>query len=152
MRTKSAARDLETARLIRRATTSFAARARAARTGRLSLNQTAVLGIIARTNGITPGEVATQLQMLPQSLTRQFATVEAEGWVKRLPDPSDGRQSLLMITETGLAVLDAEMRPRDEWVAEQLASRLTSAEREILAIAARILDRMGDVQAAPVEP
>ncbi len=51
VRTKSAARDLETARLIRRATTSFAARARAARTGRLSLNHTAVLGIIARSKG-----------------------------------------------------------------------------------------------------
>ncbi len=90
--------------------------------------------------------------MLPQSLTRTFAAIEAMGWVSRLPDPSDGRQSLLMITTAGSAALDAEMRPRDEWVADQLAARLTAAEREILAVAAGILERMADVQAGPVEP
>lgn len=148
---RASTQDLAAARLIRRATTSFAARARAARAGRLTLNQTAVLGILARSNGITPGEVADQLQVQPQSLTRTFAHLERSGWLTRTPDPADGRQSLLTITASGRAVLHVEMKPRDEWVADRISTRLTPAERDILVVAAHILERMADVEVGPVE-
>ena len=114
----------------------------------LSLNQTAVLGLLVKQETITPGEVAHRLRMQPQALTRTFAALEEQGWTRRLPDPSDGRQSLLTITAAGREVLADEMRPRDAWVAAAMERELTAAEIELLVVAARLLERLSEVDAA----
>ncbi|HEY7049135.1 MAG TPA: MarR family transcriptional regulator [Jatrophihabitantaceae bacterium] len=144
---------LVAARKIRRGATGFASRARAERKGVLSLNQTSVLGVLARQETITPGEVAHRLRTQPQSLTRTFAVAEEQGWVRRVPDPSDGRQSLLIITAAGRQVLADEMRPRDEWLAGVLERELTRTERELLVVASELLERLAEVDnaVAPVE-
>lgn len=145
---------LKAARAIRHGATGLASRARAERKGVLSLNQTSVLGILVRHETITPGEVAYRLRMQPQALTRTFAVLEEQGWIRRMPDPSDGRQSLLIITAAGRQVLADEMQPRDEWLAGVLERELTAAERELLVVAAGLLVRLSEVDAdvAPVEP
>lgn len=142
------------AAIVRRAATSFAARARAERQGLLSLNQTAVLGLLAKHGTLTPGELAHRLRSQPQALTRTFAALEEHGWLKRMPDPSDGRQSLLTITPAGRRALADEMRPRDKWIAEVMRRELTTAERELLVLAAGLLERLSEVDAsvARVEP
>src|SRR3954452_2499736 len=114
------------AAVLRRASTALAARARAERAGELTLNQTAVLGRIVTHGPLTPGEVADQLRMLPQSLTRTFAALESAGFVERMPDPADRRQSLLRSTRSGRAALQAEMQPRDQWLARAMAHTLTA--------------------------
>ncbi len=140
MRTTSA--EVENAATVRRAVTALAARARAERGGRLSLNQVAVLGRVVRHGPITPGEIADQLQMLPQSLTRTFAALEHAGHVRRMPDPDDGRQSLLVASAAGRAALRAEMAPRDRWLARAMASVLSADERRTLRTAAELMDRL----------
>ncbi len=134
--------------------TTFAARARSERRGELSLNQTAVLGLLRKFGSITPGEVALRLRIQPQGLTRTLAALDELGLVVRMPDPDDGRQSLLTITDTGIAALSAEMRPRDEWVARAVRQELTAAETDLLVVAAALLERLSEVDAdiAPTEP
>jgi DNA-binding MarR family transcriptional regulator len=144
MRTTSHKR--ERAATIRRAATSLASRARAERAGELSLNQTAVLGRIAVQGPITPGEVAEQLRMLPQSLTRTFAALEAGGLVRRMPDPGDGRQSLLVVTAEGRTALRAEMAPRDRWLARAMSALLTEQESQELLHAAELMLRLADFE------
>jgi DNA-binding MarR family transcriptional regulator len=140
MRTTTEEREL--ARTVRRAATALAARARVERGGVLSLNQTAVLGRVITHGPITPGEVAAQLRMLPQSLTRTFAALEAAGYLRRMPDPGDGRQSLLVSTRAGRAAITAEMAPRDRWLARAMATVLDGAERDLLARAAEVMTRL----------
>jgi len=132
---------------VRRAATALAARARVERAGVLSLNQTAVLGRIVTHGPLTPSEVAQQLNMLPQSLTRTFAALEASGYVQRTPDPSDGRASLLLATPAGRAAIRAEMQPRDRWVARAMSAVLTAEERAQLAQAAQLMDRLAGFEA-----
>jgi DNA-binding MarR family transcriptional regulator len=124
---------------------SLAARARAERAGVLSLNQTAVLGRLATRGPMTAGEVATQLRAQPQSLTRTFAALEADGLMRRTPDPSDGRQALLGITAAGRRALKAEMAPRDAWLDHAIKRVLTPAERDVLVVAAQLMERLADV-------
>ena len=145
MRTTSQQR--EQAAAVRRAATSLAARTRAERGGRLSLNQTAVLGRIVVQGPLTPGEVADGLRMLPQSLTRTFAALEHAGYVQRTPDPGDRRQSLLLATEAGRAAIRAEMAPRDRWLARAMQVVLTPAERDQLVTAAELMRRLADFEA-----
>ena len=145
---------LAAATQIRRGATSLAARARVERGGVLSLNQTAVLGQLRKGGAMTPGEVAERLRMRPQSLTRTFAAADERGLIHRTPDPGDGRQSLLSITAAGRRVLGEEMRPRDVWLAATIARELTIAEREVLVVAARLMERLSEVDVTPaqVEP
>jgi DNA-binding MarR family transcriptional regulator len=134
------------ARTIRRAATALAARARVERGGELSLNQTAVLGRIVTHGPITPGEVAAQLRMLPQSLTRTFAALEAAGYVRRMADPADGRQALLLATQGGRAAISAEMAPRDRWLARAMSTALEPSERELLSRAADLMLRLAEFE------
>lgn len=136
----------EQARTIRRAATALAARARVERGGDLSLNQTAVLGRIVTHGPMTPGEVAAQLRMLPQSLTRTFASLEAAGFVHRMPDPGDGRQALLLATTEGRAAIRAEMAPRDRWLARAMATVLDRDEQELLGRAAELMVQLADFE------
>lgn len=129
---------------VRRAATAFAARARAERAGELSLNQVAVLGRVATYGPVTPGEVAAQLRMMPQSLTRTFAALEGMGYLHRMSDPDDGRQALLAITSSGRAALRAEMAPRDRWVAHSMDAVLSDEERDTLLSAAELMERLVD--------
>jgi DNA-binding MarR family transcriptional regulator len=142
MRTTSEGR--ERAATVRRAATALASRARAERAGELSPNQAAVLGRVAVQGPITPGEVAERLRMLPQSLTRTFAALEASGLVRRMPDPDDGRQSLLVVTKEGRSALRAETAPRDRWLARAMSAVLSDAECEQLLHAAELMLRLAD--------
>ena len=142
------------AAVLRRAVTALAARARAERGGDLSLNQVAVLGRVMTHGPITPGEVAAQLRMLPQSLTRTFAALEELGLMVRMPDPADGRQHLLSVTAEGRVALRAEMGPRDRWLARAMNDVLSPDEQAQLLAAAELLQRLVAVggAVAVVEP
>jgi DNA-binding MarR family transcriptional regulator len=142
------------AELVWRAATALASRARAQRAGVLTLNQVAVLGRIAVQGPITPREVAAQMRMTPQSLTRPLAALEGRGLVQRTPDPADGRGSLLAVTPAGRTALRDEMAPRTRWLAEEMAAGCTDEERRTLVAAAGILQRLAERGGgvAPVEP
>jgi len=140
---------LAAATKIRRGATSFASRARYERTGVLTLNQTAVLGLLVKHGALTPTEIAQRLHSTLQSLTRTINSLQSERMIARAVDPSDGRQSILSITTNGREAIWKEMRPRDEWIAGVLESELTPAELEILVAASALLDRLADVDASP---
>ena len=121
----------------------FAARARAERAGAITLGQTGVLRQLSKAGALTPSELADRLKTQPQSLSRVFAALEEQDWIRRRPAPDDGRQSLLEITKTGADVLAAEMRPREIWLAGAL-EKLTEAERDFLVVAAGLLERLSE--------
>ena len=118
------------------------------RYGVLTINQTTILGQLFKCGAMTPGEIARRMRSAPQSLTRTFAGMERDGLIRRVPDPNDGRQSLLMITENGRRGLRDEMEPRDVWVAGVMAAELTEAEQQILVVAAGLLDRLAYIDLA----
>lgn len=146
--------ELHHATALRRAATSLAARTRVERAGELSLTQVAVLGQIATHGPVTPHEIGAQLRMSPQSLTRPLARLERAGLVERMPDPTDGRGALLQSTAAGIGALQAEMAPRDRWLASALAEVCTEQERALLDRAAELMQRLVEHggRVAPHEP
>ncbi|MEP9364498.1 MarR family transcriptional regulator [Nocardioides sp. CN2-186] len=142
------------AAVLRRSVTALATRARAERGGDLSLGLVAVLGRVLVEGSLTPGEIGAQLAMTPQSLTRPLASLESKGLVRRTPDPTDGRGSLIAATDAGRRAMRAEMAPRDRWLAEAVTAVCTDEEQELLARAADVMLRVaayGD-RVVPVEP
>ncbi|MFJ9708026.1 MarR family winged helix-turn-helix transcriptional regulator [Streptomyces sp. NPDC101234] len=129
---------------VRRAVLLFNRRLRQERgDGSLSPNQLSVLGHLYRHGSATPGEVAAAERQRPQSLTRVFAELEAEGLVERAADPADRRQAVLSLTAAGRRALEADMAQRDAWLAEAFGA-LSETERGVLSLAASVLERLGN--------
>jgi DNA-binding MarR family transcriptional regulator len=74
-------------------------------------------------------------------MTRIVNSLEAFGYVVRRPDPSDHRQCLVSLTDSGRHVLLANRRRRDEWLAVRIAG-LDPAERDVLRRAVGVLEKM----------
>jgi DNA-binding MarR family transcriptional regulator len=104
----------------------------------------AVLSRLYRAGTHTPKALSEAERIQPQSLTRVLATLEERDWVKRVPDPADGRQSLITITPGGLAKLREYSVHREEWLATAMAEKLSPTERELLRLAADLMTRLAD--------
>ncbi|MFE1883140.1 MarR family winged helix-turn-helix transcriptional regulator [Streptomyces diastatochromogenes] len=142
---------LSEAALLRRAVVRLNRRLRQERgDGSLSPNQLAVLGFLHRNGSATPGEIAAEERQRPQSLTRVFAELEADGLIVRETGTVDRRQSVLTLTESGRRALERDMAERDAWLAEALGA-LGETERGVLALAAAVMERLGTID-VPVRP
>jgi DNA-binding MarR family transcriptional regulator len=104
----------------------------------------AVLSRLYRAGTHTPKELAEAERIQPQSLTRVLATLQERGFISRVPDPADGRQSLVDITPAGLAALRSYTVQREQWLAEAMAETLSPTERELLRLAAELMLRVAD--------
>jgi len=90
---------------------------------------------------MTPGELAACEHVQPPSMTRVVAALAEQGFVYRSPHPSDGRQTVVTLTEAGREYVDAEVSARERWLDAQLA-QLTGDERNVLRRAVQIIDRI----------
>jgi DNA-binding MarR family transcriptional regulator len=107
----------------------------------LSMNAMAVLGALYRHGEVSLGELAAHERVQPPSMTRHVKWLEEEGYVARRSHESDGRQVLVSLSQKGRAMVLADRRRRDEWLATRLRE-LTPDERDILRKAAPILERL----------
>ncbi|MEU2051203.1 MarR family transcriptional regulator, partial [Streptomyces albidoflavus] len=62
--------------------------------------------------------------------------------ITRRAHPTDGRKSLVELTAAGRAALEAERGRRAGWLAQAIEAELTAGERELLARATGLLDRL----------
>ena len=107
----------------------------------LSLTQIATLGTIDRHGSLTPREIAEHERVQPPSMTRVLAGLEQLGLIVRTPHDRDGRQHHVSLTRAAQDLLREDKRRREAWLAQRLAE-LTIEERELLAAAAPIIDRI----------
>lgn len=110
-------------------------------TATVSLTQISALSCLHKCGPLTPGELAAKEGVQPPSMTRVIAALEDIGYVSRRPHPSDGRQAIVALTETGLVYIKGEITAREAWLDERL-NELDDEERAILDRAAEIIDRM----------
>jgi len=69
----------------------------------------------------------------------------AAGLVERQQNPTDRRQVLLKITPAGTTLVREDRRRRDTFLAQAMASTLTPTERELLRLAAGLMDKLSEV-------
>jgi DNA-binding MarR family transcriptional regulator len=109
----------------------------------LSPTQAAVLGRLEREGTQSIGALATAERVRPQSMSQTVVELEAEALVARSPDETDGRRSLIALTDGGLDVLRRDRAQRDDWLAGALAS-LSAEDQELLAKAVVLLERISN--------
>ena len=86
-----------------RAQRSFSAR-KLAKLG-LHPGQEAVLKSLNREDGQTMGKLATELGVRPPTVTKMINRLTTQGHVERRPSATDGRQSHVYLSTSGLALL-----------------------------------------------
>jgi DNA-binding MarR family transcriptional regulator len=107
----------------------------------ISLTQIAALSTLHKCGALTPGKLAAKEGVQPPSMTRVIAALEDLGYVERSPHPTDGRQSIVTLTASGMEFIHEMISVREAWLDRKLAE-LSGDEREVLARAAEIIDRM----------
>src|SRR5690242_7059757 len=69
----------------------------AAEASGLTPTSTAALATIERHGPLTPSELAELERVKRPTVTRTLGCLEREGLIERMPDPSDGRSSLVSV-------------------------------------------------------
>ncbi len=110
--------------------------------GDLSWSQAHVLGRLERDGAATLTVLARAENMRSQSMGAIIGPLEEAGFVTGAPDPSDGRQTLLSVTDRGRAYIRDNRRTREDWLAQRIRAELTPQEQEAVAHALSLLERI----------
>ena len=111
---------------------------------RFPLSHGAVLGRLDRQGAQSVSDLAVGERVRPQSMAQTVSDLEADGFVHRRPDPNDGRRALVELTPEGRAVLEADRRQREGWLAEAIAGDLSADEQAVLRDAVDLLRRLAE--------
>lgn len=107
----------------------------------VTLTQLAALSTLKGHGALTPGELAAHEKVQPPSMTRVLSVLEDRGLVSRRPHPTDGRQALVELTDSGQDLLHGEVEAREAWLARRLAE-MDDADRAVLRAASIVIDRL----------
>lgn len=86
-------------------------------------------------------ELATEERVTQPAITLLVNRLEERGWVKRVPDPSDGRAVLVSLTPVGEETLE-QLRAEYRALLHEEMAMLDDDEVETLAAAVEILDKL----------
>lgn len=105
----------------------------------------ATLGYLDRDGPMTTSDLAHAQRVRPQSMARTVAQLAREDLVRFEPHPTDGRKTLVEITDAGRRAVHEGRVRRAGWLHQAIASELTPEERHVLAAAVPLLHRMADL-------
>jgi len=111
-------------------------------TGDLTPSQTAVLVRLEEHGPATTSALARAEGMRSQSMGSIVAALEQAGLVVGAPDPTDGRQTLLSLTEQCRHWISHGRAARQDWLSRVIETRLSPAERDQLGEALPLLLRL----------
>jgi DNA-binding MarR family transcriptional regulator len=115
---------------------------------RLSFTSLSVLHTLSRAGACRLSDLVRTEQIKQPALTAAVAKLERDGLVRRSPDPSDGRASMLSLTAAGQSVVSRRHAKRVEGL-RRLVDRLPPADRERLLGIADVFDQIVELAGVP---
>jgi DNA-binding MarR family transcriptional regulator len=110
--------------------------------GDLTMSQISVLLRLEREGPATTSSLARLEGMRPQSMGTVIAPLQAAGLVTGTPDPTDGRQTLLSLTDACRKWVAEGRAARQDWLTRRLQARLSAEEQDRVADAVELLKRL----------
>ena len=136
---------------LRLAVTRLARRLRQQADVGASPTQLSALATIDRLGPVTLGDLAAAERVQPPTITAAVGRLESQGYVLRKPDTDDRRIVRVEITSAGRKLLTRNRSAKTAYLAKRL-QKLTPRERDTLAEATQILDRLLEQKSAETEP
>ncbi|MGA2487078.1 MAG: MarR family transcriptional regulator [Roseiarcus sp.] len=115
-----------------------------AHSGDLTPSQTSVLLRLEKDGPATASQLARAEAMRPQSMASVVAALEALNLVSGAPHPTDGRQTLLSLTDSCRQRLREGRAARQDWLTRIIQTRLSRQEQAELATSVALLKRLID--------
>lgn len=115
---------------------------------RLSFTSLSVLHTLSRAGACRLSDLVRTEQIKQPALTAAVAKLERDGLVRRSPDPSDGRASMLSLTAAGRSIVSRRRANRVEGL-RRLVDRLPPADRERLLGIADVFDQIVELAGEP---
>ena len=110
------------------------------------VGQNLLLEVLWETDGLTPGELASRLQVATPTVVKSANRMATAGLLVRRPDPADARLVRLYLTDQARSVRRVIEQERDE-LEQRMTATLTSTEREHLRSAlTKIIAQLADDQ------
>jgi DNA-binding MarR family transcriptional regulator len=107
-------------------------------------SQVAVLLRLEKDGPATVSTLARSEGMRPQSMSAAIAALDAAGLVRGTPDPDDGRQTIMSLTDNCRERLRIGRAAKQDWLSRTIAARLSPQQQQELAAAIRLLKRLAD--------
>ena len=82
--------------------------------------------------------------MRPQSMGPVITALESAGLVSGAPDPNDGRQTFLSLTDSCREWVQEGRAARQDWLTRAIQARLSPQEQDELAVSVELLKRLVD--------
>jgi DNA-binding MarR family transcriptional regulator len=112
--------------------------------GDFTWSQVEVLVRLEREGPSTVSSLARAEGVRPQSMGETLSALKTAGLVSGAPDPNDGRQTVLSITDACRELIRAGRAAREDWLFRAIRTKLGTAEQEELARAVELLKRLVD--------
>ncbi len=110
--------------------------------GDVTMSQASVLSRLERDGPATASSLARAEGMRPQSMAATVLALTEARLVTGAPDPADGRQTILTLTDSCRAWIAASRAAREDWLARTIEARLAPAEVAELERAVALLKRL----------
>jgi DNA-binding MarR family transcriptional regulator len=108
----------------------------------LTPSQASVVLRLEKDGAATVSSLARAEGMRPQSMSAIVAPLQETSLIRGVPDPSDGRQTLMSLTPKCLKWLREGRAARQDWIATTLSQKLSFQEQVKLQEALKLLTRL----------
>ena len=108
----------------------------------LTASQKSVLLRLEKDGPATISALARAESMKPQSMGAIVAALQTTGFVTGTPDPADGRQTILSLTDACRIWIGQARAAREDFLLRTITARLRGPEQHQLAAAVKLLHRL----------
>lgn len=108
----------------------------------LTQSQKYVLVRLDRDGPASATALAQAEGMRPQSMGAIVSALETGGFISGAPDPTDGRRTILSITDWAKSEVAARRLAKTDYLADAIAANLTDDEQQQLAAAVSLMKRL----------
>lgn len=105
-------------------------------------HQFSALTLIERHGPQTTSQLAALESVRPQSMAHTVQQLQDAGYITRTPDPSDGRQTLIGLSDAGRDALVTVRHESTGWLATAIEDSLSADELDSLSDAIAVLNRL----------
>ncbi len=134
--------------VLRRLRSRLREEAGATSTG-LTLSQLALIARLDDGGPATAASLAVSQHVSQQAVAQSLALLKSAGLVAVTPHPTDGRKQLIDLTPTGRALYRRLEESRETWLARAIDAVMSPQDREVLAAAVELMNRLADADLSP---
>jgi DNA-binding MarR family transcriptional regulator len=110
----------------------------------VTLTQLSALGTLRKLGPLSAGELAMCERVQPPSMTKVLSSLEELKLITRTVHPTDRRQAVITLTDSGRELLESESKSREAWLSKQL-EKLSVEERALLSRVVPVLDKLAEL-------